>query len=1652
MRRFWAALLMLSLILPLAGAPPESYAASPPPATATLPAMHSRIKVDERSIMALPIPTHAKQQLQARLATGGKNNAAASDSGSCADASLNNVVVLSPGQSCSVQEADGNFLGGCAWNTAGSDPQVNVVVSPTVIPSGGTGTFSFTAPGNNTQVTQEYTAEGTCGPFTIVDYTVQVPPMPERNCARCNQTSVGNPVDVADGEDFYQYTDVSFAGPFGLSFKRSYASLTQVNGSATLTTAPASDLGNNWRHNYTQRLDLSQSGSIAFYDETSLPTYFNAKPAAGGAAVYESISGMQIALNSTSTTYTVTSFDNRKWVFNTKGELTSLSDRIGNTQTLTRDATTGHNDRILSVADPLSRKMCFFYDTNNRITELSWLGSGSCPASAPSTGTIVKYTYDSGTNCTTGQLCAATEPDGKTWTYQYTISNTAFPNDLAEVDDPLGDPEEVNTYSGYQVLTQHTGKCTGTFPCADTGGDLTFTYPNVGVSTAATVVDGLGRTSTLTYDPNTYLLLQIVGPLCNCGGDQTRAYTFDAYERMQTQTDDGTGGTATHTFTYTYGRDNGTTAYPGPTKIVENLDASGTTRTTTLTYYAIGDARQDLPEKTTLPSVDKGGTSTMSISDTYSTAGLLTSRVKTGFINGVSTSYTWGWKFDSRGRVLQAIGPRNSSTFSEVTNYAYFSDTDSLSQRAGQLKSITDALGHVTNFAAYTGFTNYSVFADPQSMTDPNGVVTEYTYDARGRKLTSTLLGVTGDSANLVTTWTYDAAGRMTSLQKPLKNGVSLSFDTSNRTTAATRTDAAGLQHEQLAFAYNVNDQVSQRNANGCKTPASSCSSWVATWTAGYNYAPATSNLSSISNPDGTSKSFTYIPSGAVGTINDENHPTGSDYTYTYDVAGRRLQETRFLTGSSTGVITKYSYDLHDNVTSVTDPNGNVTTYHYDDFDRVTKETSPVQGVTTYAYDQDSNLLSTTDANGATSAYKYDALNRVQSETSTKTGSTTLITTWTYDDATAGHFGIGRLATMTDPSGSSAYTYERRGNVAVENRIIVGNAFTQAYTYDGNMNRATITYPDGYVVTTGYDYADRPSSSSHTSTLTSTQLAALSASGLAAPANTATPEFLGRRSGNLAAGTLPVGSRAANRYTLGSRVQTGPRTAAAVHPLTVSSDSFVTAATYKPFGPIATVSFGNGTTQTLSWNNRYFPTQNELTATATLANYTYTEDGVGNIKTITDAVNAGYDRTFAYDDLNRLTTANGGTSLWGTASGNGYTYDPMGNIKTRHLGSGKIDLFTYKAGTGSSVGLPQIANTVENGTTRTVTYDAFGNETNDSESTFTYSPRELLGTDSRFISAYYYDGFRKRVATKLSSNANLRDSFFDGTRLLAETDQFTTAAPTIAYKYVWLGNRPVAQVDAGGTHWTFADHLGTPLAQTSSAAAITYQVELEPYGKVYKTRTGGTLHQPLRFPGQTAEQFDSGDNGLTERSYNNARWYRPQWGRYTQPDPLGALVTFQLYTYSHDHALETTDPSGLIPIDPITLPAAPFVWSPGGDFQIKIHGQFCGPGYAFGYLGKSETDYPPSAYDHVPDGPDALDNCCKRHDRCHSQCHQDHPFCLAAEKSCKCGCDKKLGACAGKSPQIARLAIGALFPPDGSGGPSCPSGPPASPPNAARGL
>jgi RHS repeat-associated protein len=1229
----------------------------------------------------------------------------------------------------------------------------------------------------------------------------------------------GRPCDVATGEYWYENTDFSLAGPFGISFTRVYDN--------QLPTPASGDLGIGWRSNYDAYLDLTQlaGGQIIFRDEYGLPVYFTGVVA--GSSQYDNDSGDTLTENSDGS-FTLTTWHGTTYDFDASGRLTALVDRIGNKQTLTRNS----NGSIASVTDPLGRKISFAYDTSKRIVSVT---------STPS-GVSLAFAYDT---CGSGNLCSATESDGQKWTYTY--GNASFPHSLTSVTDPLGDVEEATTFDGSnRVATQTTGAGQN---------KLTFNY----VSPSETqVTDALGNVTTYMFDPTLLVVTSISGPLCACGGGQSATYSWDPFLRLTSYTD---GDGPAHTITLTYGDDvvlnqDGTdyvtTAVPRVTAITEPLSSSQA-RTIHFAYSSFGSSDQDLPQMITLPSADTSGQK-VTIANTFSANGLLTKQAVTGYVSGTATTYSTGFIYDSRGRLTEIDGPRTDVV--QKTLFSYFSDTGSDCPVsgdlacAGQLKTLTDALGHVTRFIPSSQpppYNTYTVYGEPGSMSDPNGVVTRFTYDARGRQLTQTLVRTSG---NLTTSIMYDRAGRPTSLTFPAGNGVEFTFDSSDRLTSLVRFAASTLnQEERLLATYNGRSDITQEQAQTCPAPANPCAAWTTTQQESFGY-DGFDRLTTITHPvpSGSKIVYGYDAAGNLTTIQDENH-TSPNTTLHYDDANRVTSVVQVLTGAAGGsVTTSFVNDVLDDVTAVTDPNGNVTTYRVDDFGRVVKEISPVSGTSTYGYDADNNLTTMTDGNGATTTTVYDALDRPTTSTAVHSPQPAEVTTWTWDAGAGCNFCIGRLASMADPSTGSGhittYSYEERGLPVAETREILGNAYSLAYGYDANGNRSLLTYPDGTVASYVYDFADRPYS------------------------------------------------------------------------VKVGSTNVVTSAGYLPFGPIDSIVYGNGTKRTATYDLRYRPVENKLTAgSTTLADYTYAEDALGNITHLNDTLTTGYSRTFAYDDLDRLVSADA-ANLWGNWT---YKYDALGNLTQLTQGSSALRTFSYS---GTTSKLTQV---VEGGVTRPVSYDSAGNETSvgspvggpaptPTPYAFTYSPRNLLasaGDTGGTPLTYLYDGFERRAVTQGISGSKTRFSFYDPMdTLLSESALISSGKPSIAFDYIWFGELPVAQDSSGTLSYTFDDHLGTPILQTNSSAAITWRGEYEPYGSVYALR-GTDVHQPLRLPGQVSEQFDTGANGATERSYNVFRWYRPSWGRYTQADPLGMAAGSNWFAYAVGNPILIADPQGL---------------------------------------------------------------------------------------------------------------------------------------------
>ncbi|QLP97373.1 MAG: hypothetical protein HZY79_08175 [Rhodoblastus sp.] len=135
----------------------------------------------------------------------------------------------------------------------------------------------------------------------------------------------------------------------------------------------------------------------------------------------------------------------------------------------------------------------------------------------------------------------------------------------------------------------------------------------------------------------------------------------------------------------------------------------------------------------------------------------------------------------------------------------------------------------------------------------------------------------------------------------------------------------------------------------------------------------------------------------------------------------------------------------------------------------------------------------------------------------------------------------------------------------------------------------------------------------------------------------------------------------------------------------------------------------------------------------------------------------------------------------------------------------------------------------------------------------------------------------------------------------------TTPAGVTTREYLWLGDMPVAVIDAVNTaspvtYYVHTDHLMRPLKMTNAAGAVAWDVVWKPFGETFSITAAPKLD--LGFPGQWTQS----ENGL---AWNWRRHYDPTTGRYTRPDPLRFIAGPAMYSYVKSHPTTYTDRRGL---------------------------------------------------------------------------------------------------------------------------------------------
>ena len=810
--------------------------------------------------------------------------------------------------------------------------------------------------------------------------------------ARCDG-SVGNPCDVKTGEKYEIAED----------FDLGWINLTRHYHSGISTSIGG--FGHGWTHSLDAQLALDDNDNVGLIEGTGFQRPFKRVGQAFEAA---DGSGDRLIQNGTWTLYSAGEIS----TFAANGRLTARQFTDGTSLAYLYD----DSDRIAAVVHSSGRRLEFVYPSNDRDALISSVLVEGVP--------LTTYTYTP-----QNQVATVTHAGGGVRTYHYENSN--FPQHLTGITAEDGRRYSTFIYDsiGRVISSQHEGGADG----------VTLAYSPAG---GAVVTDALGRQTDYTLTPGgaTAPPRKVAG-VSDSQGAVSRTYydqSVDFRRRLDTYTDQR-GVQTKHTYAEATDPVSGR-----PVSIHTMNEAVGTPeqRTTRITR----DVQTNVVLATQVGNRTVGTTYNARFQPTATTV------TDTATGQARTTLYSYCDAADvaaagdcpMEGLLKRVDGPRTD--VADTATYAYYAGDDAgcatngaCTYRKGDLRSVTNALGQTVETLAY------DTYGRALSVKDANGVVTDYTYHARGWPTSVTVRGAstTEDRVTQISYWptgqvqqitepdgssvtyVYDAAQRLTDVADSAGNTIHYTLDNAGNRLDENTVDAGGTLRRTLARTYNTLGQ-----------------------------------LTALKDASGHATSFTYDANGNPQTVTDALQRVTRQQ---YDPLNRLAQTLQDVGGVEAEIGSQYN--ALDQVTRVTDPKGLYTTYAYNGFGDLTGQVSPDSGTTGFTVDSAGNRKTRTDARGITATYTFDALNRL---IGVAYPDPNLDIGYSYDVAPAAcaadeRFAKGRLGQVLHANGSTQYCHDRFGQVTRKVQTINGVASTLRYAYSKGGRLTALTYPDGSV-------------------------------------------------------------------------------------------------------------------------------------------------------------------------------------------------------------------------------------------------------------------------------------------------------------------------------------------------------------------------------------------------------------------------------------------------------------------------------------------------------------------------------------------------------------------------------------------------------------
>jgi len=817
-------------------------------------------------------------------------------------------------------------------------------------------------------------------------------------------------------------------------------------------------------------------------------------------------------------------------------------------------------------------------------------------------------------------------------------------------------------------------------------------------------------------------------------------------------------------------------------------------------------------------------------------------------------------------------------------------------------------------------------------LDDPDGVgpqvgptqMYRYEYNAKGKVTRAT------DPVGRETVYEYDANG-IDHLRTKQRNGSTydlLETRTYNsQHQSLTVTDVAG---QVTTYTYNTNGTL----ATVVTPPRAGLSVADRTTSYGYfsdNAGNGAGRLQSVTAPLGQVTSFTYDGHGRLRTTTDSDSYT---LTYDYDVLDRATKVTfpdatfeetvynRLDPEKTRDRLGRWTYTFHDALGRVastrdplgrtttqtwctcgaldklTDANGNATTWQRDVQGRVTKEIRANLSEWIYTYESTtSRLKQVTDPKLQVKNIQYFADNRLKEVGYEHASYTTPTVSFTYDAL------YGRLATMTDGAGTTAFAYNAVGippalgaaQLASVDGPVPGGSDTITYAYDELGRRVSRTL-DGQTTTFRFDALDRVEIVAHP--------IGDFAYGYTGPA------------GRLTSLRYPNGTSTTYAYFSGSL----DRQLREIHhrlPGGVATLSKQTYA-YDAVGNVTTWTQQGGSPEANAYDFSYDAgdqlvrgVYRTIGSTPTMRKrYGYAYDALGNRTTeqVDDAVTQG-----RFSNMNRLMNREPGGAL--TFAGS--TNEPASVIVQGRLATTtSSNTFSGTAQLGSGPSTVSIAAADPSGNVSTNNYQV---NVGGTVTSYIYDANGNLAQASDGTTTWTYDWYANNMLAKVAKNGLERARFvYDG---LGRRHQ--KAVGGIVTTYVYDDDNLLREALSSGTIYDYVRGSGIdePLARKDQSGAVIYY-HADHLGSITNTTNGvGTAVTTRHY-----DPFGSLDTGATEGGYAftgrewdpetdlyyyRSRYYAPTIGRFISEDVIGTGGGLNLYAYVENNPTLEIDPLGL---------------------------------------------------------------------------------------------------------------------------------------------